>query len=287
MQCISVFTSTVGLVLLSLATQAAHANIVRIDIEGQRVRVEVDEPDGPSDGSDSEDDMESLFDPILRLNRFTFQQTILDEHDDEIKDWIVLFCPKWFEPCEEVEAVYRGLAEKWTRELNDSLFTTHVRFAGVDCATEKALCNTQNVDIYPFVAHYHRRKQVQVFRANGRESPASHFKRFTDWLQQELTPPAPTAMAGVKSTGLEITAVQGRRIAALLIFAAIACNMWFMIWRGGLNADASSAAEVSQKTYRRPAEQSSDTSSLRARACCASVRALPQEWAFERPSLEL
>jgi len=134
---------------------------------------------------DRNDNVVGLIDPVLRLNRMTFDQTILEEHADPVSHWIVLFCPPWYEPCQALEPVFKALTQKWEEQLSSPLFTTEVRFAAVDCATEKALCNQQKVNTYPFVGHYRQRKQVSAWRGN---SLANDEKRLRDYLQKELGP---------------------------------------------------------------------------------------------------
>jgi len=137
------------------------------------------------DSAKGNDNVVGLLDPVLRLNRMTFDQTILEEHADPVSHWIVLFCPPWYEPCQALEPVFKALTQKWEEQLNSPLFSTEVRFAAVDCATEKALCNQQNVNTYPFVAHYRERKQVGTWRGKSFDTDA---KRLRDYLQKELGP---------------------------------------------------------------------------------------------------
>lgn len=41
----------------------------------------------------------------------------LGGHGAVLRKWMVLFCPKWFEPCQKVEPEFEELARKWQREL--------------------------------------------------------------------------------------------------------------------------------------------------------------------------
>jgi len=331
MQCISInrLASTIGLLFLSIASPSVYADFVRIGV-GPLGETEAD-PRQNADGS--EDSVVGLVDPVMRLNRYTFQNTILEEHADEIPHWVVLFCPHWFPPCQQVDGLYRTLADKYQEEHNTALLTTHVRFAAVDCATEKALCNTQNVNTYPFVAHYRHRKQVRVWRGNGEETIQANQKRFRDFLQQELSPAAQALteqrrllkggpLEGVAVTYSEmvskfgkvirlqrgqtwrdlwaslevapqvkeafITPEEGRRIAGLLIVAAIAGNIWFL-WRGTVSSGEAPKASAPAAASPKMSDASpTGASALQVDPRASLIqRAMPKEWARDRASLEL
>jgi len=229
------------------------------------------------------DNVDGLRDPVLRLNRFTFQQTILEDHSDEIAHWIVLFCPPWYEPCQALDPVYRQLTETWQEQLNSALLTTEVRFAAVDCATEKALCNTQNVVTYPFVAHYRNRKQVSRWKGKSFETDK---RRLKEYLQKELGPLATVVAGPGAKDSDDVTAEEGMKIPFdfLLIFAAIAGNAFF-ISRGNFGSQAASPEASSMK---QPMEGGVTPSAPQAdqRSSCVA-RALPKEWGRDRPSFEL
>lgn len=225
-------------------------------------------------------------DSVHILNRYTFHNTILKEHSSEVPHWIVLFCPPWYEPCQSITPIFKSFSQKWQDELNNALLFTEVRFATVDCATEKTLCNTQNVDSYPFVAHYNRRVQTKVWRGKSFDTDKQRLDQF---LQRELGPAA-AALKGVSpkadATPEEPTEVQNFRVDFLLIFAAIAGNAWF-ISRGSSGTEArANPTRVNQSPVSvMPAAQGQATSASPSASCLA--RSLPKEWAQERPSYEL
>lgn len=271
----------VPLILLGLTAtlSVTSANIIGVDISGNTAKQE----------HKSEDDPVVLLDPVLRLNRYTFEKAILEEHSDEVPHWIVLFCPPWYEPCQALEPLYRKLTEKWQDKLNSGLLSTEIRFAAVDCATEKALCNTQNVETYPFVSHYHRRKQVKNWKGKSFQTDE---KRLRDFLQKELGPVA-AVVAAANPEGNDkmedVTAEEGMTIPVdfLLIFAAIAGNAFF-ISRGGIGSQAATTEASPLKVG--PAAMTGNampSASLgESRSSCVA-RALPQEWARDRTSIEL
>ena len=77
---------------------------------------------------------------------------------------------------------FSALAAEYQEKLNTALLTVDVRFAKVDCATDKVLCNEQGIDAYPMVYHYHRGKKVaQFFRGKGNDHV-----QLAKWLGKQL-----------------------------------------------------------------------------------------------------
>lgn len=273
----------VSLVLFGLTAilSVTNANIIGVDISGETGK--------PGKQVNREDDPVVLLDPVLRLNRYTFEKQILEEHSGEVPHWIVLFCTPWYEPCQALEPLFRKFTEKWQDQLNSALLYTEVRFAAVDCATEKALCNTQNVETYPFVSHYHHRKQVKNWQGKSFETDEMRLQAF---LQKELGPVA-TALAVANPQEndkmKDVTAEEGMTIPVdfLLIFAAIAGNAFF-ISRGGIGSQA--VAPEASPLKGGPAVITGgalpSASPAESRSSCVA-RVLPQEWARERISIEL
>merc|ERR1719198_2398050 len=94
------------------------------------------------------------------LNRFTFTGNVLEGKGDLVDHWIVMFCPGWHDKCQSLLPSYEMLGVQWENKLNKGLMRSAVRFVKVDCATEKALCVSLDIDDYPSVVHYHQRERV-------------------------------------------------------------------------------------------------------------------------------
>lgn len=95
---------------------------------------------------------------LMLLNRHTFNSTV---KQDLVDHWIVLFCVDWYEPCQGLWHDYRRMAAHWEKVMAPSASSWQsaaVRFAEVDCATDKALCNENNVQTYPSVTHWQNGK---------------------------------------------------------------------------------------------------------------------------------
>lgn len=127
---------------------------------------------------------------VTLLNRFTFNGAVQQEHVDH---WIVLFCAEWYELCQQVQPGYQSTATVWEEALSynaTSWQKSAVRFAEVSCATDKALCNENNVETYPTVLHFKDGKLVKSWELtqslydDGMAAVSAHL--FT-WIGDALT----------------------------------------------------------------------------------------------------
>lgn len=272
-------------VLTFFVATAAFLNTAKADVIGVHLEDQSEEDGKKPEGADEL--VTQQFDSILRLNRYTFHNTILEEHEDPVTHWIVLFCPPWFEPCQAIAPIFREFSAKWQEQLNGALLSTEVRFATVDCATEKALCNTQNVDTYPLVAHYRKRQQVRLWRGKSFDTDRDRLQQF---LQKELGPVAAALSTLPESNTLDETPedAQNFRVDFLLIFAAIAGNAWFISRSSSVTEAPAKVSQSQPAAPHAPKQQPAEGSVLPAspQASCVA-RSLPKEWGQERPSLEL
>jgi hypothetical protein len=255
--------------------------LARADVIGVFLEDANEQKDHSANG---QDELVDLYDPVHRLNRFSFHKTLLEEHGSDVAHWIVLFCPAWYEPCQALQPVYRQLSAQWQGRLNNALLSSEVRFASVDCATEKALCNTQGVGMhYPTVAHYHAKKKVSQWRGKSFDTDE---KRITSWLQKELGHINSDTNIDMESEATSASKAESQHqmpVDFLLIFAAIAGNAWF-ISRGGFGGEASAdQKEIPDVASPLPSSSVMNTES---EAKCMQ-RTLPQEWARDGSSLEL
>mmetsp|Transcript_6872 Transcript_6872/g.13146 ORF Transcript_6872/g.13146 Transcript_6872/m.13146 type:complete len:273 (+) Transcript_6872:69-887(+) len=229
-----------------------------------------------------------LDDPVLHLNRFSFHKTVLEEQSrNQVKNWIVLFCPAWFEPCQALDPHYRRIASHWQEHLNKALLSTEVRFAAVDCATEKALCNTQNVGMnYPMVWHYRDHEQVASWNGQSIKTDSSQLMHF---LTQEFANKGDDSAPQTDEDNdfQEEDEASGVRKDLLLIFVAIAGNA-LVISRSQSHSNETprNTGACEEAAPEKPAR------TLAARATAARdgesiSRLLPKEWTRDRPSIEL
>merc|ERR1719163_2652236 len=94
------------------------------------------------------------------LNRFTFTGNVLEGKGDLVDHWIVMFCPGWHDKCQALLPSFELLGVQWENKINKALMSSSVRFVKVDCATEKALCVSLDIDDYPSVVHYKNQQRV-------------------------------------------------------------------------------------------------------------------------------
>mmetsp|Transcript_55877 Transcript_55877/g.86880 ORF Transcript_55877/g.86880 Transcript_55877/m.86880 type:complete len:301 (-) Transcript_55877:62-964(-) len=121
------------------------------------------------------------------LNRFTFNGNVLDGIGDVVEHWFVMFCPGWHDKCQSLLPSYELLGVQWEDKLNTALMSSKVRFAKVDCATEKALCVSLGIDDYPSVVHYRHQQHVNAWFGGA--------PGLVRWVKEEIQSPKRRASA--------------------------------------------------------------------------------------------
>lgn len=217
---------------------------------------------------------------VTKLNRVTFNKTVAQEHIDH---WIVLYCVDWYELCQGLWEDYKTSAVRWEHRLSGSASSwqaTPIRFAEVDCATDKALCNENNVEGYPSVQHFHNGKLASVWALSpGAASISDLSKDIVKWVDHELANNATHAnserSASVKPgliaefVGLWKVASSGMRelyahlswrspATAALAYVVIIINMVILTWSlaSGLELEWKSSIMCIAKTAKHKARPS-------------------------------
>jgi len=193
---------------------------------------------------------------VLHLGRHTFKQTVLPALGNTVEHWIVLFCYNWWEPCQHIADPYSAFAGEWEGKLNQDLFTKHVRFAKVDCATDKELCNAQDVEGYPHIKHYVKGSVIAKW-TGGRETDSL---RLAKWLGKQFTKSdqAPSEGGEVNQGELPINLdiVSERCMNLMLILGVIALNVHAICQNAGLwknTAAGQAQARVVEQVHEAPA----------------------------------
>lgn len=221
----------------------------------------------------------AIHSPVLELNAYIFESNVL--HGNYVDHWVVLFCPKWFEPCEHLWPAYEAESGKWQRQMNKDLLHLHARFARVDCATDKVLCNTQSIEEYPTVVHYYKGVHVSQWTMRSRNGA----RLMASWIKKQLTTAQVEMHDFLSTTALDLVVArfwnsQGLTREGLLALALIALPLWIYsldVKRPTLSLrhlpdSQSSRGEIPdlcQGTSRRPEEY------------------LPQDWSTQHTSMEL
>lgn len=94
----------------------------------------------------------SIENPVLALNSQIFDGNVLNP--SYVREWLVLYCVSWAGECGGSELEFRRVAGHGQKTYNKDLLMDEVRFAYVDCAKEKPLCNRMGVRRYPQVGRY-------------------------------------------------------------------------------------------------------------------------------------
>lgn len=121
---------------------------------------------------------------VTLLNRHTFNTSVAQDHVD---NWVVLFCVDWLEQCQGLWHDYRRTAMHWEEVMGphaSSWQKTAVRFAEVDCAREKALCNENNVQNYPSAIHFKDGKFAKEWQLS--RSATSLGTDLSKWIGKEI-----------------------------------------------------------------------------------------------------
>ncbi|CAK0862320.1 unnamed protein product [Prorocentrum cordatum] len=185
-----------------------------------------------------------------------------------------MFCYSWYEPCQDIMDPYSAWSRDWEAKLNqDDLFTTRVRFARVDCATDKELCNAQDgcrgVPAHQAVLRRRCRRQVdgrpaercgtsgQVAHQAARGARRARGRRAARGEVQ----PDPSLVA--RERGINALLVLG---VSALVFRAVCLDA--ELWKGPTTAPPAAAQDDGHS------------------APPAGPRGLPAEWA-RRGSVEL
>mmetsp|Transcript_138501 Transcript_138501/g.196034 ORF Transcript_138501/g.196034 Transcript_138501/m.196034 type:complete len:221 (-) Transcript_138501:259-921(-) len=114
---------------------------------------------------------------VAYLNRHIFAGNVLKPLGGGVEQWVVSFCPRWWQPCQQLEQTFLEAARHWQSELNTDPSMLRVRFAQVDCAVDKVLCNEQHVTTYPMVALYRGGIQIDL-KGIAREQTVTALEQF-------------------------------------------------------------------------------------------------------------
>jgi len=125
---------------------------------------------------------------VATLNRVTFAGNIFANREGEGPEgWMVLFCVDWYKPCQDFQDAFLSTATQYGGVSDDEVLSRTTRFAQVDCAVDKVLCNSQDVAAYPTVVHYRRGGRAGEWSQSGRsaEKEAASFQKWTKKQMQQ------------------------------------------------------------------------------------------------------
>lgn len=226
---------------------------------------------------------------VAVLNRVTFAGNVLANKENQESEgpdaWVVLFCAEWFEPCVQFQEDFKTLALEHGDTSVDNLFSRTTRFAEVDCAIDKELCNTQDVDMYPTVVYYRNGGRVAEWIPGNLRNMDKEATKFAKWLKK--TAEAPFKLVPDEND----TETQARRphsmgqLVPMLVLLAAGT-----VWVSRLGMELQQGVQFLREVRaNRPslAKKQLPESLKDEPNDIAVIRSLPETWVAERHSLEL
>lgn len=219
----------------------------------------------------------------MPLNRVTFKGNVLDGAGGAVDHWIVYYCVSWMPLCEGLMDDYRQLSHQYDEKFNsERLLSLGVRFAYVDCATEKVLCNQNGVTDYPYMAHYHD-GNVSSRWSSGADSLQGLQRSLREFVHQTLATvgvksplqPLLPSLASLRQQYLPGSFRDWGRVLVATCFAAS-----LLVWCARAIRVMTDAAGGQPLIKNKSPQETEDCEPLRRRH-------LPREWGLERRSFEL
>jgi thioredoxin-like negative regulator of GroEL len=169
----------------------------------------------------------NVYDPVLKLNQNIFAGNVADQ-SDRVSNWMVLWCPYWWEPCQQISPHFEKFAQSIQGQLNKEVMTSKVRFARVDCATEKPLCNKYGVEEYPTVQHFKGGHLEKIWTGRKQLDPDGLSKFLEEQLQDASAPIDIETAAMEKQRSLTDYLVPGDRAFDVSLVVVLAMCCYFM-----------------------------------------------------------
>lgn len=220
----------------------------------------------------------SLYKPLVHLNEVSFDKSVLMDSNNGVRRWVVSFCLGWYDTCAAFERPFMEFARDWENHLNTDLLSTEVRFATVDCATDRVLCNEQDIHQFPKVVMYQDRHAVASWTSGGTLKQIT--SSLESWGRKQLNPIAASRSMDDKDEDLSFldwaqSMIPGRNdfgLDVLVLLLVMLGNAWI----------------VSRNPELRSEHKPEKNPEVTMPAGPQSIgRFLPEDWATERPHLEL
>jgi len=223
-----------------------------------------------------------------QLNRFTFQGNVLNNSLTE--QWVVYYCVGWMGMCSELGRHYNLLAQRHEGVLNaEKLLSPAIRFATVDCAEDKVLCNSQGVDDYPYAVHYFRGKVTSRW-ASGNGNMESFVKSLRNFVEKSVKNVAKLyakeaeeakISAGVKLLMCWLLSFYSGNFLRALVALSMFVSGLGLLLRMARHAAGVTSSGLDKKTTSTESQNDEDEVGDLLTKC------IPKEWATDRNSIEL
>eukprot|EP00440_Ansanella_granifera_P018593 gb/GFBE01020196.1/.p1 GENE.gb/GFBE01020196.1/~~gb/GFBE01020196.1/.p1 ORF type:complete len:269 (+),score=54.42 gb/GFBE01020196.1/:1-807(+) len=203
------------------------------------------------------------------------------------EEWVVFFCVNWLDQCKDLRDDFRRLGTTLEDKFNkDRVFSAKVRFAEVDCAEDKVLCNKQNVDNYPTIVRYNHGARTSVWEGRlGAPRNARH-QVMHNWLYSEVGTDVPRPVPAVpeSESPFRWAATCGSFMALVVVLVKMSADILMSTVEAvRISSGAPTAEEAVQQRAKEAAAATRAANSPFSRL----ARRLPQDWAAQRPSIDL
>ena len=206
--------------------------------------------------------------PPLQLTGVSFDKVV--KNDDTQR--VVFFCVDWLDECEEMKYEFRKMAmQRWQ--------VAPLRYAEVNCAKEKVLCNKEGVQTYPSVNRYVNGRRVQVWQGDlGSPNLQVQQKELLTWIRSSYTE--------VEKADQEVEEqmAENFRLAVDLVVLAALLLAFIKLCMNMIRSAHNALAETDKARH---AHLKQEALHLAFRPSCRLARRLPQSWAAERGIIEL
>lgn len=222
--------------------------------------------------------------------------TLVGKHFDRVvraadptsEEWVVFFCVSWLDECQDLRDGFRRQSAILNAKLNGhgAAFLPRVRFAEVDCAEDKVLCNREQVETYPTILRLVRGQRAQAWESNLGRSQQRLQKELAEWMRTHPGSAEPRlrsqAQEHPEETSVDpVRAAVDSAVTVVLLVAFV--RMCLDITRSARRAlQAPTQAEAKS-----PPATAAYQGSAASTPYCRMSRRLPQDWVQQRDEIVL
>jgi len=218
-----------------------------------------------------------------QLTRNTLQNNVLDAASRSAEHFVVKYCVPWYAPCSGAfDDFFQVQAEELERTYNqDAVLVRKLRFAEVDCASDKVLCNEMFVDDYPTIVHYHRGKVVSKWTSSSK-TMEKRIDKLLEWLRKVVSfdqsngRDEPSQLYEEMKEAFSLMRSFVGAAAILVAASSFARSQYRVLCAAASDAVAKDSSCV-KDLVKEEQEQ----------LCSDGVRYFPREWTTEKQSIDL
>jgi len=229
--------------------------------------------------------------PPLKLLTAAFDSIVKTENSAD--EFVVFFCVSWLEECQDLRDEFRRRGTVLESQFNaQQIFAPKVRFAEVDCADDKVLCNRESVEAYPTIRRYvHGGSMTTAWEGRLGQKRPKIIKAMLEWMDVNVGKSVAPAVTEEPPSLDHFR--WAARIGSFIALTVALAKIGFDILQSTLEAMRASAGGASAEEEQKQAalrERHGEASAARLggpEASCRLSRVLPKAWAAERPQINL